>query len=150
MTRVTAFKRLNDAKGEWSAASLALERLVRHVAADASVVRESQHVLRPSMVRESFRHIEITFILRIYAEFEGILRDYWNAVRQRERRTPMEVLVERIGALRHISSDVLQSVHDVRDLRNAIVHHRPRQAGISLVECEARLASLGAWLPLEW
>src|SRR5438445_12908612 len=59
--------------------------------------------LRPRDVSRFKDHLELTYVVRLYAEFEAGLRDAWQHFFGRATFPRMEVLIGRIAALRGIS-----------------------------------------------
>jgi len=105
--------------------------------------------LRLRDVNESAKHLEGTYTIRLYAEFETALRAFWSGLRNTELRT--RDLLNGIGALRKVPDDLIQSAHAVCEYRNALVHARydspqpiPIKAACSDLCCYLN------FLPLEW
>lgn len=152
MRRQEAFDWLSAVRKEWAAASLSVVAMSHASQADPAVLARSADEIRPADLRDCLDHLEITYLLRLYAEFEGVLRSYWAAARPAPRRgrTQMQTLIERVAALRNVPADSVDEVHAVRELRNEIVHHRLLSAALSIEECKSRLGRFLAWLPLNW
>src|SRR5437868_14584300 len=96
------------------------------VSSNPTLLSESIRPLRPSHLRDCATNLELTYVVRLFAEFEAILRDFWAVVRARRRcrRTRMEVLMNRVAAECSLPWDALNKAHAVREYRNAIVHDR--------------------------
>ncbi len=93
------------------------------------------------------RNLEITYLIRLFSQFEAILGEY---LRERSRRVPRiaENLVNRVASLERIDDPVRDGVHDVRLYRNAVVH--PAAAPLITLDFAEALAALNrflAWLP---
>src|SRR5205085_1887635 len=67
-------------------------------------------------------NLETTFIIRLYAEFEAGIRDYWESYRGRDSNPPMEVLLNQSVPTEAFTQDVIDDADDVREYRNALVH----------------------------
>src|SRR5271157_4654481 len=66
-------------------------------------------------------NLESTYILRLYAEFEAGLRDYWKNHLNRTTHPPMFQLLQSLADQR-ISTDRLDDADAVRVYRNFLVH----------------------------
>jgi hypothetical protein len=84
--------------------------------ADVSLAN-SAHLVR------AVSNLEKTYLIYLFSEFEGILRDYLTDIRPR-RRIPRvaELLMDRVAGLAHIPDGVRHAAHAVRNYRNALVH----------------------------
>jgi len=73
------------------------------------------------------RNLHSTYIVRLYAEFEAGLRDYWKNCLNRVTHPPMIQLLQSVADQR-IPMDRLDNADDVRKYRNFLVHdesHEP-------------------------
>ncbi len=110
-------------------ASVVQEYLAGQTAADWL---ESQIRPNPSFGRskgwepaggEAFiENLEATYIIRLYAEFEAGIRDYWESYRGRDTRPDMITLVRHAVPTEAFSQDVIDDADDVREFRNVLVH----------------------------
>jgi len=150
MTWDEAFSRLTAVRDELEAARFSLRRAQEALQAGEDFLGH-QSAVRPSHVRECARHLEMTYLLRLFAEFEHVLRDYWHTARPRavRRRTRMEILINRIAAICAIPFDALENAHDVREYRNAIVHS-DEASRLTFNECKSRLGTFLSFLPRRW
>lgn len=154
MTLQRAFARLEGVQQEFAAALYSVTTAQREVRVDPTKLKDWQGQLKPSHFRDCVDHLEPTYLLRLFAEFEGILRDLLAVLRPspRPRRTRMEILMDRIAAVRQVPSDVLAAAHQVRDHRNSIVHRRAGEMPpeLSFGECRSRLSFYVSFLPRNW
>ena len=69
------------------------------------------------------RNLEGTYTIRLFSEFEGILRDYL-ATNRPGRPVPRtaQVLIDRCAAHASVPNDRRLAAHDVRNHRNSLVH----------------------------
>src|SRR5439155_7570710 len=67
-------------------------------------------------------NLEATYIIRIYAEFEAALRDYWLTYRKQTTRPKMYQLVNEAIPDRGFSQDIIDNADDVREFRNYLVY----------------------------
>jgi hypothetical protein len=83
-------------------------------------------LLQANLDRRDFRTaselLEGTFIIRLFAEFETGLRQYWTGVRKSQPQ--VRQLINRIASRCRIPNDDVESVHQVRTYRNYLVHDR--------------------------
>lgn len=88
----------------------------------------SQHERSPDwegrtihQVRLALDRLEATFIIRLFSEFEGILREYWG----KDGRDPEEhrvgYLIDQIG-LSQMDAKHRERVHEVQRCRNDLAH----------------------------
>jgi hypothetical protein len=152
MTLAEAFGTLDGVQHELSAALYSVTTAQREVRADPTKLKDWQ--LRPSHLWACADHLEPTYLLRLFAEFEGVLRGFLAVIRPspRPRRTRMEVLMDRIGAARQVSAEVLIRAHEVREHRNALVHRREGETPphFTFAECKSRLSFYLSYLPRQW
>jgi hypothetical protein len=66
-------------------------------------------------------NLESTYMIRLYAEFEAGLRDYWENHLNRDTHPPMIQLLQLLADQR-ISIDRLEDADAVREYRNFLVH----------------------------
>ena len=100
-------------------------------------------------IRDCNEDLESTYIVRILAEFETILRDYWKSYRPRNTKPMMKVLVDRIALHCYIQHDVLRKVHAVREYRNSLVHSGVATS-VTLRETRSYLCRFIGNLPRTW
>src|SRR5205809_1963213 len=78
MTRFEAHQLLSRVRDELAAARFALSTVARawnqHLAA---VHAQAAGAMTIGDVRRCLDHIEMTYIMRLFAAFEAVLRDYW-------------------------------------------------------------------------
>jgi hypothetical protein len=152
MKQGEAFQRIRSVRDEFLAARFALSRAIRQVESDANLLREVDEPLAPQHVRNCAENLEITYLLRLFANFEGVLRDYWAVLRPSPlpRRTRMEILMNRIVVVRQIPFEVVDAAHEVRVHRNNIVHPRDEPVQLTFDQCKSRLGFFLSYLPRQW
>ncbi len=62
-----------------------------------------------------------TYVIRLYAEFEAGVRDYWANHLKRSTHPPMVQLLKSLASQR-VSEDRYEDTDDVREYRNFLVH----------------------------
>ena len=152
MNRQVFFRRIRAGEREYGIASLAVARLQAAVALEQAALRnEGLSVADLAACRE---HLEATYLIRLFAEFETPLRLYWRDVRGRPtwNTVKAETLIDRVAAYQHVPADVLTAAHRVREFRNARVHAPVVEAPepITYGQCRSALCQFLSFLPLHW
>jgi hypothetical protein len=73
---------------------------------------------KKSTISSSLNEIENTFIVRIFAEFEGFLRNYW-ALSGRRTKPQAKQLINSIATRFQLDP---KYIHKVREYRNSLLH----------------------------
>ncbi len=73
-------------------------------------------------IRDCHSDLEDTYIVRIFAEFEGQLRDCWKNHFGRPTNPWMKDLVDSVAGRCSTPVGVVKEVHKVRDYRNSLIH----------------------------
>jgi hypothetical protein len=103
-----------------------------------------------SELRRCAENLEITFVLRLFSEYEAVLRDFWKNGVGKRTRPDMQPLMESIGRRRRMNNDDLASAHEIREYRNEIIHENPRSPRFHFSECSRALGKYLRWLPQDW
>jgi hypothetical protein len=82
----------------------------------------SQHGWEPTAGNDFCDNIEATYIVRMYAEFEAGLRDYWKTHIRRDTHPQMVQLVRHAIPNQMFSQDTIDDADEVRMYRNYLVH----------------------------
>ncbi len=140
-------ERIKAVQREFWAARLALDRLSAEAAHDPGVLGQGQ---APRDLIAARDHIEGTFLIRMFAEFETGVRSYWTASGRRTR-PQAEVLLNRVAALRGVAADAIAGAHAARKHRNNLLHDREHDADVVTVAAAHRwFQTYLARLPSEW
>src|SRR4051812_24576534 len=118
MTRQSALVRLKQVETEFAAVRFALAAAIRSARHDAITLR--RFGIAPADLRAAYCGAESTYIVRLFAQFEGILRSYFSTMSSKEPR--MEHLLNRIASRLKLPSGVLDRAHEIRGLRNDLIH----------------------------
>lgn len=95
--------------------------------------------------------LEATFIIRLFAEFETGIRDYWNKGLHRSPRARIRDIVESLASRRRILDAIKINVHAVRRYRNRLVHEEDADADlVSIEEARGSLCRFFGYLPGDW
>jgi hypothetical protein len=104
-------------------------------------------------IRRAKGNLDHTFLLRIFAEFEGILLDYWHAGLGRRTSPKVSVLITRIASIPPvpISDNHRNGVHHVREFRNMLIHAQSEPVEpLTIDQCLNRIGKYLAYLPQKW
>lgn len=140
--------RVKDVEREHIASRFAVDHLL-------SVVRQDPTAIKGKVqIRELDRasdQLEGTYIIRLFAEFETILRMFWLASRSKYPPARTRDLLDGVGARCRIPHDRIQHAHDVRDYRNVLVHEREeRIEAIPIHKARSHLCHFLSFLPRAW
>lgn len=96
-------------------------------------------------------HLEGTYIIRLFAEFETCLRKFWENALQRSTRPRMRDLIDGISSSCRIPFDQVGVVHSLREFRNSLVHENEEAFDpLTIGEARSRLCRYLSFLPGEW
>jgi hypothetical protein len=112
--------RIKAVEREYGAIRFGTDRLLVAVNDDPSIL-EGQ-VGRPDIATASI-HLQGTYIVRLFSEFETALQHFVRAFHIRKPRGT-EALVNRVRDRAHIPPAASVAVHRVREYRNVLVHER--------------------------
>jgi hypothetical protein len=142
LTRIKAVER------QHAAIRFATERVLEAVRQDPTIL---QRALEPRDIREASDHLEATYLVRLFAEFESGLRHFWQVARPNRRRTRTEHLLNGIAAARGIPTEFLDNAHTVRKYRNNLVHEREEAVDpVPIALARRHLCLFFSRLPPEW
>ena len=146
-----AFDKLDGVGDEFSAATFSLGHTLRTFESDPGLSQAgAPEKLTLHHVQVCGANLEITYLVRLFAEFEGILRDYWAHGRKRPTAPPMVDLMNSIAAYCFMNDDDRDDAHQVREYRNGVVHEHRQNPQFGFQTCRSRLARFVRWLPRTW
>lgn len=145
--RDDAIRRLKSVEDEFRAARFALDEAV--IAAELDPLRAWAARVAPAQLRVAHANADVTYLVRLFAEFEGFLRSYWATIRKTE--PPTRTLIDGVASRRKsIPADLHQQVQAVRQYRNDVVHGGLVTPQWTLGQCRSRLCRFLAHLPDDW
>jgi hypothetical protein len=99
-----------------------------------------------SKVQTANDELETTYLIRLFSEFESILRDYCSSVLKITLRaqTSVMTIINRVSSRLKIEPAIVFDVHNVREQRNRAVH-RNGYGAIALAFADA-LAAMNKFL----
>ena len=101
-------------------------------------------------IHDCAEDLDDTYLMRLYAVFEVILRDFWKKGCHRRTHPNAEVLIDRIASARHTSGDDLLGARAVREYRNWLVHGGTMPKSVTLSEGASYLCRYLRYLPISW
>jgi hypothetical protein len=113
-------ERMRAIEREWLVASIAAEDLEGRLRANPSALVGEE--LKFTDFRDFRDNLELTYLIRLFAEFEAGLREAWAIALHQTTSPRMQDLVDSIAARCLIAPEWRDRVHDIRDCRNALVH----------------------------
>jgi hypothetical protein len=117
--RQQRIERIAAVEKEYLAARSAAELLKARIRADPKFGTRRGWEVRDGAAFDA--NLESTYIIRLYAEFEAGLRDYW-ANHLNRRTHPQMAQLLRSLANQRVSTDALDDADAVREYRNFLVH----------------------------
>lgn len=155
MTRLMAFNQLRWLRDEFVAGQFALSEIIHQIETNrhwwAARRGGSGGVggIGEGALRRCAQNFETTFIVRLFSEFEGILRAFWTS-KVRPTNPGMATLIQRVAALRGMASDDLGRADEVRVFRNELVHQSISSEKRTFAECAGAIGKYISWLPNSW
>ncbi len=140
-TRIKAVDR------QYAAVQLATSRLLEEGRKNPTVLKGG--VQHRDVVNAS-QDLEGTYLIRLFAEFESGLRQYWETIATTHPRT--KDLLDGLAARCRIGNDQRDNAHHVREYRNSLVHEREDEEGdpVPIAEARGYLCTFFSFLPREW
>ena len=151
--RQLRIKRINAVLEEYLAARTAAGLLTARTTPDPGYGYSQGWV--PKAGIDYVNNLEATYIIRIYAEFEAGLRDYWLTYRKKDTRPKMVQLLNKAIPTQHFPQDTIDKADDVREYRNFLVHDiedEPSEDSVTFTVAEAKshLCAYTACLDTAW
>lgn len=141
-------RRVRAVEREYNAVRFAMNRLLNALKQDPGSLSGDLR-MRDLYVAEA--HLEGTYIIRLFAEFETCLRKFWEVASQKTTQPRMRDLIDGIRARRQIPFDQIHDAQSVREFRNGLVHEREQEGeALSIGESRSRLCHYLSFLPVEW
>jgi hypothetical protein len=139
--------RIKAVEREYQAVRLAIDYF--HVAVRRNPLLLKGDV-RPRDIGIASNQLEGTYVMRIFAQFETGLREYWATVRKTHPK--VEALLNNLARDFKIPFDYLEKTHAVRKFRNYLVHERDVEAvvPIPITDVRSALQIFFKYLPPEW
>jgi len=151
--RQIRIQRMNRVLHEYLAAETAARWLARET--DANPSFGDMHGWPAKGGIDFVANLQATYIIRIYAEFEACLRDYWQTFRKRNTRPQMYQLVNDAIPTVMFPQDIIDMADQLREYRNFLVHDNvdnPTEAvqAFSVQDAKKHLCAYTAFLDPAW
>ena len=138
--------RIKAVEREFLAMRQATDYFLQAALSDPTILLEN--VLHREIIRAA-QHLEGTYIVRLFAEFETGARQYWEANWPSYPKTVD--LLNGLGARCGIPDTPRDHAHLVREYRNHLVHERKGQpAAVSMAVARGYLCHFFSFLPRQW
>jgi len=147
--RQARIRRIDGVFDEYRAATVALDLLEERLRAEPSFLISSD--LRGRVSSNLRSNLELTYFIRLFAEFEAGLREVWRDALKRQTEPPMRDLLDAISGRRKVPGTWVASAHRVRVFRNKLVH--PGGADVEPLRIEdsrRHLRRFFSYMPSDW
>ncbi len=142
---------------EWQSRIKTVEREYLAMRQAAAHFQRTAHD-EPTILQENLSHgdivaaaknLEGTYFVRLFAEFEAGVRQYWDAYWATNPRTVD--LLDGLAARRRIADPLRLAAHRVRQYRNGLVHEREEQTEVvPIADARHYLCHFFSFLPRQW
>lgn len=138
--------RIKDVETEYRTMGQAANYFCQIVIDDPTILSSD---LRPREVIMASAGLEATYLIRLFAEFETGLRQYWETIRSTSPRTAD--LLNGLAARCQIPQIPRNNAHSVRVYRNSLVHERAdTPLAMPLATARHHLCYFLSYLPPQW
>jgi hypothetical protein len=149
MKRQLRLERLNAIGREHQIAQLAAQHFQELLRRNPALLYGEQ--LRPADAKRFHHRLGDTYLLRLFAEFEEGLRDWWRNGLGRRGQIRTHQLVDNVAARRLIPKDDLDNVHAVRNYRNSLIHEEDEEIDpVEFFRAKSSLCKYFSRLPETW
>jgi hypothetical protein len=139
-TRIKAVER------EYAAMRQGADRFLRAAHDDPNILRQG---LRHVDIVGASKHLEATYIIRLFSEFETGARRCWAT--QRDTHPKTADLLDGLAARCDVLDTQLARAHQVREYRNGLVHERDDEPEIVPIgPARHHLCHFFSFLPPRW
>jgi hypothetical protein len=132
--------RIKSVETEHIVIRLATDRLLVESRRDLAILSEN---LRLRDIADASKRLDGTYVVRLFAEFETALRQFWSAARATAPPNRVRDLLDGVASMRRIPYELLADVHLVREYRNK---PEPRRLWVD-VYCKLQYNSIGELIP---
>ena len=113
---------------------------------DPTILQDS---VQPREINLADRNLEGTYVIRLFAEFETGARHYWGTNWDTDPKTVD--LINGLAARCLVPDALRNTVHSVREYRNALVHEREDQLkAVPIAVARGYLCHFFSFLPRQW
>ena len=141
-------RRIKTVEREFTSMRFAADRLFAEAVRDSAVLKT---VISLRDIRQASSRLDGTYIIRLFAEFETGLRQFWLAARGTDPPARTRDLLDGVAASRKIPDHQLVKAHKVRIYRNHLIHERDEPLDpVSVAEARHSLCRFFSYLPPNW
>jgi uncharacterized protein YutE (UPF0331/DUF86 family) len=142
----TRIERMKSVEREYQIAIASSDALTEALRRTPSLLTE-QGLVRADLDAQ-IENLALTYLIRLFAEFETGLRDYWAALKNKKKNIPGRGMIDSLSSTHTIDDKTRQNVHAVRKYRNSLVHEDDFQADpVSIPEARRSLCLFFGHLP---
>jgi hypothetical protein len=150
MTLKDAFRQFDEVRDEYRGAGFALRHILRGYQNYPALNEAGSHAQVTLHHLEACEgNLQVTYFVRLFAEFETVLRDYWLNARKRTTAPPMAALMNSVAAYCFINEDDLLNANQVRDYRNQVMHDRLQEPEFDFQTCHFPASAFRPMAPAE-
>ncbi len=141
-------RRIKAVEREFKSTRLAVDRLQSEATRDPAILNNA---ISLRDIGQASERLNGTYIVRLFAEFETGLRQFWLADRGTNPPTRTRALLVGIAATRKIPPDQLDNAHKVREHRNNLIHERDEESDlVSVTDARHHLCHFFSFLSPNW
>jgi hypothetical protein len=141
-------RRIKAIEREHAATRLAIDRLLAEARHAPTILTGD---LKLHDIRIASEHLEGTYIIRLFAEFEARLRLFWPTARGTDPPGRTRDLIDGVAATRRIPNGERTNAHAGREYRNVLVHVREEEVDpIPIAAARGHVCRFFAFLPPTW
>jgi hypothetical protein len=146
--RIHCHDRIKQAKRSYEAALHTVNVLLELVTLQPKLIFE--HELDLNEIRQLKQELHEVYFVRMFASFESSVRDYWRTS-VRDTKPLTERLLNSVAGRRGVPEDIVDTVHEIRDFRNCLIHgDHVGETQFTIDEASRILNTYLARLPLQW
>src|SRR5687768_12946169 len=109
--------RLKAIEREYTAVALAVARFLAEARRDPTIIQGDADYRD---IQRASSRVEATYLVRLFAEFESALRQFWSVTHRTRSPRSTESLLTRAGSHRRIPDEQIKNAHRVRVHRNSL------------------------------
>ena len=133
---------------EYRVAHLAMRRLADQARRDPTLLDRD---MRFRGIDEALRNLNGTYAIRLFAEFETGLRQFWVATRIEPEPRRIAEIIDRVAARHGIDYVELANAHRSRRYRNRQVHDNDEEGEtLPVSDCRSFLCTFLGRMPVTW
>lgn len=147
-SRTEVLNQVKRVELEYGATRFAVDRLLGDIRSDSSWLPEE---IKVKNIQIASSRLEATYFIRLFAEFESVLRRFWMETLTTAPPSRTRDVVDSLGARKTVPAGLILQVHAVREYRNQLVHHGGSTlAAVSLATARSHLCRFISYLPIKW